>query len=159
MTGQGKDVLTLLDDDDDMAFASLDPEKIKKDTDYTLSYIYDGEEYNGKVQVSSEYDHGDSWNHDIVFLGRADSSMRRQMHIPDELQAVCLGGEGHPCAEDCGGSGGWEDLKNVFKKGKRDPEGLKTWYKTMCANGDPKGLDPYKWDIFDVNDELERIKA
>jgi hypothetical protein len=81
------------------------------------------------------------------------------MHILDELQAVCLGGEGHPCAEDCGGDLGWENLKNVFKKGKKDPKGLKEWYKTSYANGDPKGLDPYKWDIFDVNDELARIKA
>jgi hypothetical protein len=146
-------------DDDDMAFANPDPEKIKKESDYTLADIYNGEEYKGKVKVSYEYDHGDSWDHAIALLGRADPIMRRQMNIPDELQAVCLGGEGHPCAEDSGGAGGWEDLKNVFKKGKKDPEGLKEWYKTSCANGDPKGLDPYKWDIFDVNDELTKIKA
>jgi hypothetical protein len=50
-------------------------------------------------------------------------------------------------------------VKTVSKNGKRDLEGLKGWHKTSCANGDPKGLDPYKWDIFDVNDELAKIKA
>jgi hypothetical protein len=66
--------------------------------------------------------------------------------------------QGHPCAEDCGGSGGWESLKDAFKK-KGDAEGRKKWYKQGCGNGDPKGLDPWKWDVFDVNDELAKIKG
>jgi len=49
-------------------------------------------------------------------------------------------------------------LKAAFKK-KNDPDGRKAWYKNMCANGDKKGLDPWKWDIFDVNDSLTNIKA
>lgn len=158
MTGRGKEILTLLVDDD-MKDAYPDPETIKKDCDYTLADIYDSEEYGGKVEVSYEYDHGDSWDHDITFLGHADPNLRKVMHIPDEMEAVCIGGEGHPCAEDCGSSPGWEDLKNVFKKGKKDPDGRKEWYKRMCANGDPKGLDPYKWDLLEVNDELAKIKA
>lgn len=44
------------------------------------------------------------------------------------------------------------------KKGKRDPENRRQWYKTYCANGDPKGLDPYKWSIIEVNDRLALIK-
>ena len=44
------------------------------------------------------------------------------------------------------------------KKGKKDPEGRKEWYKKYCANGDPKGLDPYKWSVVDVNDALAEIK-
>jgi hypothetical protein len=44
------------------------------------------------------------------------------------------------------------------KKGKRDPEGLKDWYKKSCANGDPKGLDLYRWSILDVNDALAKIE-
>lgn len=66
--------------------------------------------------------------------------------------------QGHPCAEDCGGSGGWEDLKDAFKK-ESDPEGRKNWYKKFCYNGDPEGLDPYKWSILDVNDELAEIEG
>jgi hypothetical protein len=54
---------------------------------------------------------------------------------------------------------GWEELKDLFtKKGKKDPEGRKEWYKRFCANGDPKGLDPYRWSILDVNDALGEIK-
>jgi hypothetical protein len=31
--------------------------------------------------------------------------------------------QGHPCAEDCGGEGGWEGLKELFAKPKpRDAE-------------------------------------
>lgn len=65
--------------------------------------------------------------------------------------------QGHPCAEDCGSTPGWENLKASFKK-RGDADGQKAWYKQVCANGDPKGLDPYKWDISDVNDELAKIK-
>jgi len=28
------------------------------------------------------------------------------------------------------------------------------WYKEECLNGDPKGLNPYDWDMYDVNEEL-----
>jgi len=63
----------------------------------------------GKVEVSYEYDHGDSWDHKITFLGKADSNLRKNMQIPAEekMPVFCLGGEGHPCAEDSGGPGGW----------------------------------------------------
>lgn len=145
-------------DDNDKEFFP-DPDQIHKDTEYTLGDIYDSEEYKGKVSVSYEYDHGDSWEHAIIFLGRADPILRTQMNIPADMQAVCIGGEGHPCAEDCGSTPGWEDLKKLFKRGGRDPDGTKQWYKTQCANGDPKGLDTYKWDIFEVNDALVEIKA
>ena len=92
MTGRGETVLSLLYDDD-MASSYPDPEKIKKEADYTLADIYGSEEYGGKVEVSYEYDHGDSWDHQIAFLGRADPSMRRAMSIPDDMQVVCLGGD------------------------------------------------------------------
>jgi len=48
-------------------------------------------------------------------------------------------------------------LKKCFK-GRKDPEGLREWYKRTCANGDPKGLDPYKWDIVEVNRDLMKLK-
>jgi hypothetical protein len=64
--------------------------------------------------------------------------------------------QGHPCAEDCGGPPDWENLKAAFKR--NDPSGRKDWYKHICANGDPKGFDPFKWSILDVNDELSKIK-
>jgi hypothetical protein len=158
MTGKGKGVLILLPDNS-MKDAYPNPEEVKNETDFTLADIYASEEYGGKVEVTYEYDHGDSWLHDIAFLGHADPTLRKVMGVPDELEAFCLGGEGHPAAEDCGSSPGWENLKNVFKKGRKDPEGLKNWYKMRCANGDSKGLDPYKWEMLDVNDALVKIKA
>jgi hypothetical protein len=144
--------------DDDIKDAYPDPEKIKKDSFYTLIDIYDSEEYKGKVEVSYKYDHSDSWDYTIVFLGRTDLSMWKQIYIPDKLLVVCLRGEGHPYAEDCRSSGGWEHLKSMFKKGKKDPEARKDWYKQSCANSDPKGLDPYKWDNLDINIRLAKIK-
>jgi hypothetical protein len=68
--------------------------------------------------------------------------------------------QGHPIAEDCGSYPGWEAVKEVFTKPRsRDPEDLKNWYKTCCANGDPKGLNPYQWSILDINDDLEQIRV
>jgi hypothetical protein len=46
----------------------------------------------------------------------------------------------------------------MFTKKRKDPEGLKEWYMNTCANGDPNGLDPYSWDIFEVNDGLTETK-
>ena len=107
----------------------------------------------GQVQIDYEYDHGDSWEHQITLLGRATKNLHRVVAADDIDGVICLGGEGHPCAEDCGGAPGWEGLKEAFKKPRGDPE-LKNWYKTQCFNGDKKGLDPYKWSLFEVNDEL-----
>ncbi|KAF2140930.1 uncharacterized protein K452DRAFT_42930 [Aplosporella prunicola CBS 121167] len=126
---------------------------VKKASDYTLRDIYEGEEFNkDKIEVQYEYDMGDGWRHHIVFLGRADPSLRRVMGIPPEVKVMCLGGEGHPVAEDSGGKSGWAALKAVFKRRNRDDR--KAWYKEDCGNGDPNGLDPYKWDLLDVNDDL-----
>lgn len=145
--------------DDSLRAAYPEPDGVRAEEDYTLGDIFDGEEYKGKVELTYEYDMGDGWMHLIYFLGRMDPLVKRTVGVPEDVEVFCLNGEGHPCAEDCGGSGGWEDLKELFTKRKKDPEGLKEWYKHECLNGDPKGLDPYKWDIFDVNDDLTQIKA
>lgn len=155
MSVRGPEVLTLLPDDF-LKDAYPDPEQIKKTADYTLADIYDAPLYKGQVVVTYEYDHGDSWEHEIRLLGRADPILRPSMLIPENMKAVCLSGEGHPCAEDCGGELGWEDLKRCFK-GKKDPEGRRDWYKYTCANGDPKGLDPFRWDILEVNRRLLKM--
>jgi len=65
-------LLSLLHDDD-LEDMYSNPERIKKDSNYTLADIYDGEEYRGKIEVFYEYDHGDNWDHDITFLGRVTS--------------------------------------------------------------------------------------
>ena len=79
------------------------------------------------------------------------------MNIADELKVFCIRGEGHECAEDAGGICGWAYLKELFKPRKKDPEDRRGWYKEDCGNGDPKGLNPWKWDILDVNDGLMEL--
>jgi hypothetical protein len=44
-------------------------------------------------------------------------------------------------------------------KGRKNPDDRRKWYKCDCTNGDPEGFDPYKWEIFEVNDALSEIKA
>lgn len=158
MTGCGETLLILCIHDD-LKDAYPDPDKVKQEAHYTLADIYEGPEYAGKVEVSYEYDHGDSWRHSIAFLGKADPSFRKLMQIPNDMQVICLAGEGHPCAEDSGGPGPWEELKETLKKKRGDADGMKSWYKNVCANGEKKAFDPYKWDILDVNDALAKVRG
>ncbi|KAF2140855.1 uncharacterized protein K452DRAFT_298936 [Aplosporella prunicola CBS 121167] len=139
----------------DSDFGSADVDfPIKKSAEYKLRDVYGADAYKGKVEIQYEYDMGDSWRHSIVLLGVADPTLRRIMGIPPEVRVVCLGGEGHPVAEDSGGPGGWDELKDLFRKPRAKDE-RKDWYKNGgCLNGDPKGLDPYRWDVLDVNDGL-----
>lgn len=135
---------------------------------WTLGDVLEKKEWDGQtisgiadLHLLYEYDMGDGWEHQINVLGRADKGLHTALtaYPPEKAQQIlCIAGEGHPCAEDCGSEPGWEDLKKEFKKSRGDKE-RKDWYKTMCANGDPKGLDPWKWDMLDVNEQLEKIKA
>ena len=74
-----------------------------------------------------------------------------------EQRIVCVAGEGHGCAEDCGGPMGWDELKEAFAKPRGDKE-RKEWYKRMCSNGDKRGLDPWKWDMLRINEELDEVR-
>ena len=148
----------------------------KDEATYTLQDVFEKREHVGadgkklvlpdgqQIQLQYEYDMGDGWIHDITLLGRADQGLHHALtDIPpgkDAIKVLCLSGEGHPCAEDAGSGGGWEDLKAVFKKGaKADKEGRRDWYKHYCANGDPKGLDPWRWDLLEVNDALQKVEV
>jgi hypothetical protein len=161
----------ILPDDDipDLGYITL-PE-----SNYTLDDVFSrrilssdvlsNTEWDGKVtlememRLEYEYDMGDGWTHQITVLGRANPGLHRSMAGPDAPAILCLGGEGHPCAEDCGSLPGWENLKEIFTMPrKKDPDNLKAWYKSMCANGDPTGLDPWKWDIYEVNEALGQLK-
>lgn len=112
----------------------------------------------GKITLRYEYDMGDGWMHVITLLGRAQKGLHGDVGCKD-MRVLCLGGEGHPCAEDIGGSGGWEALKRIYRKKRcnRDDKDLKDWFENDCLNGDPDGLDPYQWDILDVNAELTEM--
>ncbi|KAL8692231.1 MAG: hypothetical protein Q9218_002707 [Villophora microphyllina] len=80
----------------------------KDEKDFTLADVLEKEEYEGKTQLVYEYDMGDSWEHEIYLLGRADANMGKAMGMNAFKQRIaCLAGEGHVCAEGCGGTGGW----------------------------------------------------
>lgn len=141
--------------------------EVEDESKWTLRDVIEKEEWDGKpvskadVHLMYEYDMGDGWEHQIQLLGRAEKGLHAALTgLPEEKaqKVLCVSGEGHPCAEDCGSEPGWEELKKAFTKQKGDRE-LKEWYKNVCANGDRKGLDPWKWDLMDVNAELEMIKA
>jgi Plasmid pRiA4b ORF-3-like protein len=129
-----------------------------KEADWTLADVYEKPEWKGKVRVTYEYDMGDGWEHDVCLLGRQEPASWKQMTIPSDMKAVCLTGHGHPVAEDSGGPPGWEALKELFEKPRaKDEDGQKNWYKTQCANGDKKGLNPHEWDRMKVNTDLSDI--
>ncbi len=141
--------------------------EIVDESKWTLRDVIEKEEWDGKPVVSKadlhityEYDMGDGWEHQIQLLGRAEKGLHAALTGLPEKKAqkvLCVSGEGHPCAEDCGSEHGWEELKKAFTKQKGDRE-LKEWYKNDCANGDRKGLDPWKWDLMDVNAALRRSR-
>ena len=130
-------------------------QELKADPAVSLADIFENDPYQGRTTVVYEYDFGDSWEHEILLLGRADAALGKRMGIEQDI--VCLAGQGHGCAEDCGGVVGWEHLKGVFAKPRGD-KFRKDWYKNMCANSDAKGLDPWKWDILKINEELGGVR-
>ncbi|KAK7705384.1 hypothetical protein SLS57_010146 [Botryosphaeria dothidea] len=136
----------------------------------TLASVFANPQYaDGKAELIYNYDYGDGWGHEIVYLGKAnDSFAKRQIGkgVVEGQRTWCVSGEGHPCAEDCGGSRGWEELKQAFASSSDDQvfdragltaNELRAWYTTECFNGDHEGLQPWKWDITEVNQKLTSL--
>lgn len=123
--------------------------------DITLQEVYEDPSFEGKPRVVYNYDFGDGWEHDLTLIGRETPGSRALLSIPEGVKVFCMSGEGHSVAEDCGGPPGWEELKDNFKRTtRRGQDDRRDWYKKYCANGDPKGLDPYKWDLLKLNQAL-----
>lgn len=90
-----------------------------------------------------EYDFGDSWYHTITLEAVLDEKITK---------ARCVAGKGTCPPEDCGGVGGYEYLKQVFKE---DPHGeearnMREWLE-MEEDED--------WDVddFDVDETNEYL--
>ncbi len=90
---------------------------------------------DGEVQMMYVYDMGDSWEHMIILLGRAPKRLHRVVGSGKIDAVIYLGGEGHPCAEDCGADPGWEELKEAFRKPRGDPE-LKKFAGRVSDSGE-----------------------
>ena len=126
----------------------------KAESEITLADVYEKPEWKDKAEIEYEYDHGDSWNHHLALLGRATPGTNAQFGVPSDVKVLCLNGQGHPAAEDVGGECGWEGLKDAFKHPRKGEKREQIeWYKNFCLNGDGK-LDPYAFDVMDVNDGL-----
>lgn len=129
-------------------------ENSKAESEVNLADVYEKPEWKDRAEIEYEYDHGDGWNHQLALLGRATPGTNAQFGAPDDVKILCLNGQGHPAAEDVGGSWGWEDLKEAFKHPRKaENRDQIDWYKNGCLNGG-KSLDPYAFEILDVNDGL-----
>lgn len=72
--------------------------KMQLVTEYSLRDVFDGEEYRDKIEVLYEYDMGDGWEHEVLFLGKESGRLRMAISGPAVAvqgngRAVCLGGE------------------------------------------------------------------
>lgn len=126
----------------------------KAESEVSLADVYEKPEWKDKAEIEYEYDHGDGWSHHLALLGRATPGTNAQFGAPDSVKIICLDGQGHPAAEDVGGTCGWGGLKQAFKHPRKmENREQIDWYKNACLNGDKK-LDPYAFDVLDVNDGL-----
>ena len=81
------------------------------------------------------YDFGDDWNHNVKLERVLDGR---------ETQAILLSGKGACPPEDCGGSQGYEHLKQVLKNpDSEEAQELLAW---IDINED-EGFDPKAFDL------------
>jgi len=90
-----------------------------------------------------EYDFGDSWDHEVVV--EHVSNVRPVLKF-----AVCLDGANACPPEDCGGTGGYEELVEVLA----DPTHKDYKHYSRWAGRD---FDPTRFDLAQVNAALQRL--
>lgn len=89
------------------------------------------------------YDFGDSWTHLITIEDIIDRN---------QLKAELLDGKGACPPEDCGGTWGYENIKDIMKnKQHEEHDSVRTWL----------GLEDEKWDpnYFDMNEAKQEVAA
>jgi hypothetical protein len=90
-----------------------------------------------------EYDFGDSWEHEVI--------VERASRVRPALKfAVCLDGANACPPEDVGGTGGYEELREVLA----DPTHEDYKHFTSWAG---RGFDPKKFDLAQVNAALQSL--
>ena len=108
-------------------------ENVDNDKDVTGFKVKDLLQEEGDA-MSYEYDFGDGWIHDIRLIRKADQP------LGDWELPYCIEGEGACPPEDCGGPGGYAELKKILK----DPGHPEHQEMIQWTDG---GHDP---DAFDV---------
>lgn len=84
--------------------------------DATLLQI--GDIFNERCKLSYIYDFGDYWLHEITLVETLSEN---------RPVAFCVEGKGATPPEDCGGVGGYEELKNSFAYNDDDAPSFREW--------------------------------
>jgi len=145
-------VLLTIGNPEFLTYLEDENEPIADEMTTKLSDVFENEKYKNKY-LEYTYDFGDSWEHSVLLFGRANRAVSSDF-------IFCIGGEGAPVAEDCGGPPGWEHLKDIVKryqrKGKLDAEDkhLIQWFK----NQGRRGCEVWDWDLDGVNQKLSAMR-
>ncbi|NDV83971.1 plasmid pRiA4b ORF-3 family protein [Bacteroides sp. 51] len=92
------------------------------------------------------YDFGDNWVHEITLEDTSDDKTKK---------AVCLSGKGACPPEDCGGTYGYEEMKNTFITSPDSEEADE--YRDWLGLEEGENWDANAFDIDIVNDYLKKI--
>ncbi|MEV6209224.1 plasmid pRiA4b ORF-3 family protein [Kitasatospora sp. NPDC051914] len=96
------------------------------------------------AHLDYDYDFGDSWEHSITVERRMTAEAGH--HYP-----VCVDGAGACPPEDCGGPGGYEDLKQTLQDSANpEHEDLLRWLGLKTA----ADFDPAYFDLREINRQL-----
>ncbi|MEO7252621.1 MAG: plasmid pRiA4b ORF-3 family protein [Casimicrobium sp.] len=94
------------------------------------------------------YDFGDDWEHKVKLIKLLPEETTKRKRI-----AVCVEGANTAPPEDCGGLGGFEQLKEIFADPTHpEHDEMMDWY----------GVEDFvatECDIEGINDDLKRIKV
>lgn len=134
---------------DDGRYCEPDPDEFdfgfgpptKNEKRYTVSDLAPVE----KSKFIYEYDFGDGWLHKIVLE-------KILPHDTSFKHPVCLAGRNACPPEDCGGIGGYEDLKQILA----DPEHIEHDEMKMWLD---REFDPVFFDLAGANLLLSQLKA
>ena len=98
-----------------------------------------------KQKYSYVYDFGDDWFHRITLEEITEEEITR---------ADCLAGEGACPPEDCGGPGGYEQLKKIMKiTHHREHKEMRDWLRLQRG----ETWDADKFDLESVRTALQKI--
>lgn len=129
----GEPIITVINEDS--IKGALPSDKIHIDDIFTTP----------KQKFSYIYDFGDDWHHNITLEEITEEEITR---------ADCLAGEGACPPEDCGGAGGYADLKKIMQiTHHRDHREMREWLKLQKG----ETFDADKFDLESVRTRLQKI--
>jgi hypothetical protein len=98
------------------------------------------------TKILYTYDFGDSWDHELL--------VERTLTAADGGQyPACLAGEGACPPEDCGGSGGYERLREILADRDPEHEHMLEW----LGVDDAAEFTPSGFDLAATDEALRRI--